>query len=340
MHDWTQSEGCAADNFPTGIRTRGASAGRGEIVRTGYAVTLYVRHMRAAYRPATIKNRRPLLERFARETGDPALKAIKAKHVQDWLALQTCGPASLRVDLSHLRQFFRWCIEQGHLKVDPTVLIKTPRQPRRVPRALNLAELRALGDALPDARAALIVGLEYDMGLRRAEVAGLDITDIDLLAGVVLVRGKGGHERLLPLTETVRMLLQDYIAERGVSAGPLIRSQVHPSRGISPQQVGALVSRWMAEAGVKSGPRDGKSGHALRHSCAVNMSRHGVPIALIADALGHADESTTTIYTKADHSVEELRRVMGQQFIDQHRPVLAAAAEFATPRILSERDSA
>jgi site-specific recombinase XerD len=307
-------------------------------MRTGYAVALYVKEMRAAYRPATIKNRRPLLERFARELGDPAIRAIKPAHVQEWLAAQTCGPASLRVDLSHLRQFFRWAIEHGHLKVDPTYGIKTPRQPRRVPRSLSLAELRALGEALPDARAALIVAFELDMGLRRAEVAGLDITDIDLLAGVVLVRGKGGHERLLPLTETVRVRLEDYIKDRGISAGPLIRSQVHPNRGISPQQIGALVSRWMRDAGVKAAPRDGKSGHALRHSFAVNLDRHGVPLALIADALGHADQQTTTIYTKSAHSVEELRGVLGQQFVDQRRPHLAPAAEFETPQVLLERD--
>jgi site-specific recombinase XerD len=340
MSDWIQSEACAADNFPTGIRTRGASAGRGDIMRTGHAVLLYVKHMHLAYAVQTIRNRRPLLERFAREIGDPALKAIKKQHVEGWLAEQTCGPASLRVDLSHLRQFFRWCMENGHLKTDPSALIKTPRQPRRVPRSLNLAELRALGQALPDARAALIVGLEYDMGLRRAEVAGLDITDIDLLAGVVLVRGKGGHERLLPLTQTVRVLLQDYIRERGVSAGPLIRSHVHPSRGISPQQIGALVSRWMRDAGFKQGPRDGKSGHALRHSFAVNLDRHGAPLSVIQEALGHADQSTTLIYTKAQHSVETLRDHMGQQYVDTPRPALAAAAEFDTPRILLERDTA
>jgi site-specific recombinase XerD len=337
MSDWIQSEACAADNFPTGIRTRGASAGRGEIVRCGLAVSIYVRQMR--YRQETIRSRRYWLERFTVETGNMALKAIKPKTVTDWTAHHRFGPATERAALSHLRQFFRWCIEHGHLKADPMVLIRPPKQPRAVPRCLALDELVQLGDALPNARAVLVVTFMLDMGLRRAEVAGLDMADIDMRSGVVRVTGKGGHQRLLPLTPTARLMMTKYLAERGASGGPLIRSQTRPGQGIQPATLGKLVSQWMRDAGFKM-PKDGKSGHSLRHSFATNLDRHGAPLSVIKDALGHAEESTTWRYIKAEHSLPELAAHMGQQFIEERRPRLAPVAEFETPRILLERDTA
>lgn len=307
----------------------------GGVMLTGTAVHLYVRAMHHMYRPATITARRYWLERFAYQAGNPALKAIRPRTISDWFAQQPgLGPAAARAALSHLRAFFRWAIERGHTKTDPTLTIRPPKQPRAVPRSLDLADLRALRTALPDNRAVLIITLLFDLGLRRGEVARLDMADIDLRAGVIRVDGKGGHQRLLPVTPGVRHMLLHYLTERGAAAGPLIRSQTRPGHGITPETLGKLVSKWMTDAGIKQ-PRDGKSAHALRHSCAENLWRHGVDLRTIAAALGHAVPTTTWIYLRHQQNLEELRAVMGQQYVDEPRPVLQPAAEFEMPHVLN-----
>lgn len=304
--------------------------GGGDVVRTQFAVQMYVRHMRPIYRPATIRGRRKTLEKFTRDLDNPALKAVKARHITDWLAAQSCGPSSVRTLLSHLRCFFTWTIEHGHLKASPVLLIKSPKQPRAVPRSLSLNDMIRLREVLPDERAFLICGLMVDLGLRRGEVARLDVADLDRRAGTIRIDGKGGHQRLLPITPMIDLYVGEYMAVRGRGAGPLIRSQISPFGGLAAETIGAMVSRWLRDAGVKQAGWDGRSAHALRHSCAENLYRHGVELRTIAAALGHASPTTTWIYLRSHQSVEDLRKVMGQQYVDS--PVLGEP--FELPRQL------
>lgn len=315
---------------------RGAVLIDGGIMRLAGAVILYLRHVHLAYSLSTFRGRSSVLYRFVDELGNPALRSIKARHVTDWLAARTCGPSTLRYELSAVRCFFRWAIEHGHCKADPTLLVPKIRQPRAVPRALNLAELTAMRHAAPDLRAEVIGTLMLDLGLRRAEVARLEMADLDFYAEVVRVVGKGGHERMLPMTPMLRHVLGRYLTERGRGSGPLIRSQVNPNRGIGADRVGVLVADWMRAAGVKQARWDGKSAHAMRHSMALNLLRHRVDLERIQAALGHAHMSTTSTYLRPNMNVEDLRAVMGQQFIDQAPPTLQAVQEFDTPRSLSD----
>lgn len=305
----------------------GAALHDGGIVRVGAAVNLYIRYMRPLYRADTIRGRRQTLERFARHHPQLAIKAVKPRHVTDWLAEQHNGPASTRTLLSHLRCFFRWAVEHGHLKNSPTLLVRSPKQPRGIPRSLTLEELRAVGTALPDERAVLIITLMIDLGLRRGEVSRLDVADVDMRAKLVRIQGKGGHERLLPITPAVELAIAQYVGVRGRMAGPLIRSSIAPYGGILPDTIGKLVSRWLKDAGVKEDAFDGRSAHALRHSMAENLYRHGTDLRTIAAALGHASPSTTWIYLRSSQSVEDLRAVMGQQYIDEPRPHLRPVYE-------------
>lgn len=295
---------------------RGADAwGTGAIMRVGAAVLLYLRHAHLQYAAVTLKNQRSTLERFAICYSDTALKAVTRKHVEKWLAQQTCSPASLRVQLSHLRTFFRWAIEHHHLKTDPTVGIPKIRQPRALPRALNREELRALFAALPDARAELICVLLYAVGLRRAEVARIELADIDFYDQTIRIVGKGDHERMVPIVPLVAQALEKYLAERGRVAGPLVRSLTHPGRGISAPHLGALVSRWGQDAGVHL-PGDGKSAHALRHTCAQRMWRNGTELLTISEALGHKDSSTTLIYLRRTPDMGKLRAALSEPYTD------------------------
>jgi integrase len=123
-----------------------------------------------------------------------------------------------------------------------------------------------------DSRERLIVTLGLQLGLRRMEIAALELGDISLRENTLIVRhGKGGHARLLPLTVAARDAVVAYLAEYRISAGPLIRQLRYPERGIGANYVSRMASRLAFEAGVKVAPGDGVSSHSWRHTAASDV---------------------------------------------------------------------
>jgi site-specific recombinase XerD len=182
---------------------------------------------------------------------------------------------------------------------------------------LTSTEGRALGRVLPDARAQTIISLGVFEGLRRAEICGLELGDVSFATGTIRVVGKGGHQRDLPLTETTRYFLEQYMGEeRGKGGGALIRSRTTGGH-LTPSSLGHLVSAWMKEAGIKEKAWDGRSTHALRHSMAGSLYNRGVDLRTIASALGHASPTTTWVYLRHQHDLNMLRQVMGQPLVDE-----------------------
>jgi integrase len=157
-----------------------------------------------------------------------------------------------------------WLVNTGALARDPSAAVKAPRVPKAVHRAL--LEVRA------DSRERLVVTLGLQLGLRRSEIAMLELGDISLRENTLIVRhGKGGHQRLLPLTVTARDAVVAYLAEYPITAGPLIRQVRCPARPICANYVSRLASRLALEAGVKTAPGDGVSSHSWRHTCASDI---------------------------------------------------------------------
>jgi integrase len=147
-------------------------------------------------------------------------------------------------------------------------------------------------------------------GLRAAEVAGLELADWDRNRETLFVRGKGGHERMVPVPAEVSGRLDKYLSDRGYHAGVLIGAQ-RPPRGsaLNPSAVVKLVSGWMAAAGVKTGPYDGRSGHALRHTCASDVFETSHDLRTVQEMLGHRHLATTEIYLR--HSdLDRMRAAM------------------------------
>jgi site-specific recombinase XerD len=280
-----------------------------------------------------LTNRTYTIESFARHTQNMAMKAVKEKHIQAWIGDMEVAASTIRQRISDLRAFFRWAIDHGIVKHDPTLRAKAPRQPRSTPRSVPLKDLTELGKALPDDRARAVIALMLHMGLRAGEVAGLEMADVALFSNTMRVVGKGGHERILPIPEVVRLWLDPYLAERGRGGGKVIRSMTHPTQGVRPQTISHMVTKWMREAGVKSAPYDGRSAHALRHTMCENLYLHGVDLRTIAAAAGHASPTTTWTYLRHKATVEQLRDVMGQQIIEEQRPSLRPVPEFAPPSI-------
>lgn len=242
--------------------------------------------------------------------GARPLSQFSKRAIERWL--ETIGhlaPATRRGRLSAVRGFSRWMVDRGSLPVDPTERIPSIRQPRAVPRALPEADVARLLAVAPDQRARAIMWLMVGCGLRCVEVARLRVSDFDPVAGTITVTGKGGHERILPVPQQVRLELDRYLNQVGIVAGPLIRSERFPSRGLRPPSIGTYVSRWMRDAGIKHGRYDGRSAHALRHTCASDVLDGGADLRIVQELLGHQHLSSTSIYLRRA-SVAQLREAM------------------------------
>jgi integrase/recombinase XerD len=273
------------------------------------------RLVRGHFRPKTAETVRYTLVGLVHHAPeDPAQFA--SVHVEGWLAATKMGPATARSRLSQVRGFCRWLRRKGLLSTDPTLGVDGPRMPRYVPRGLKEGLVGAALGACPDSRARLIVLLMAQEGLRCLEVANLELGDVDFDERLMLVRGKGGHERVLPLTEETWGAMAEYLTEHPIYAGSLVRSYNDAHRGIDASYISTLVARWLRAAGVEA------TAHALRHTAASDMLRNGAHLRDVQAALGHVSLSTTQRYLP--WVVGDLRQAMsGRRYGPAARPVEA-----------------
>jgi integrase/recombinase XerD len=218
--------------------------------------------------------------------------------------------------LSALRQFFRFAVSEGLRTDDPTAVIDSPRLGRSLPRTVDANEalrLMTAARAVPGAsgpRLVAFVELLYGAGLRASELVGLKLTALRRDLGVLVVRGKGGKERMVPLGEPARDALDAYLRQR---AGPLSDRRgprgpkrgrsaespwLFPSRGaeghLTRRRLGQLLKELALAAGLDPARL---SPHVLRHAFASHLLDGGADLRAVQRMLGHADISTTQIYT-------------------------------------------
>jgi integrase/recombinase XerD len=207
--------------------------------------------------------------------------------------------------LSALRHFYKYLLLDNVIDRDPTLNIETPSQWKVLPKALSREEATALvesmatpGNALQAAlalRDRALLELLYASGLRASEVIGVGIEDLKLEQGYVLVRGKGDRERIVPLGRAAAEAVTAYLtAARPLLSGERRSPLLFIARGarpISRQRLWQLVDRASRAAGRHASP------HMLRHSCATHMVENGADLRTVQTILGHADISTTQIYT-------------------------------------------
>ncbi|HUP68494.1 MAG TPA: tyrosine-type recombinase/integrase [Acidimicrobiales bacterium] len=263
------------------------------------------------WRPATATNYRYVLYDFMAHVGpERPASTLAKKHVEEWLASYspTRSPGTVRYGIACISGFSAWMVENRYLRRDPTYGVQRPRRGRRIPRALDLDAIGATIRACHDVRAQLMAMWMCQEGLRCFEVAGIQMGDISKVDRSVRVVGKRDRERILPISDETWNTMVRYLEEYPTASGPLIRSYVQPSRGVQPHYVGKIVGEAMKAAGVKMAPRDGRSAHALRHSCATDMLKGGAHILDVRTALGHAYVSTTEIYLPL--VVNDLRSAM------------------------------
>ncbi|WP_410013182.1 tyrosine recombinase XerC [Sodalis sp. C49] len=209
--------------------------------------------------------------------------------------------ASLALRLSALRSFLDWLVGRGELKANPAKGVPAPRSGRHLPKNMDVDEVNRLLDINTDdplaVRDRAMLELMYGDGLRLAELVNLDRGHIDLAAGEVWVVGKGNKERKLPLGKTAIVWLEHWLALRERFA-PVDNAVFVARTGkrISMRNVQKRFAEW----GVKQGLESHVHPHKLRHSFATHMLESSGNLRAVQELLGHANVSTTQIYTHLD----------------------------------------
>ena len=244
---------------------------------------------------------------FQARRGRP-IEAADAKNIRDYLAaLRGRGrtPATRARRLSVLRQFYEFLFAEGVRDDDPAQGIDAPKLGQPLPKYLGEADVEALigaaaGVAGPeDKRLQVLIEVLYATGLRVSELAGLPLSAISRDGQMLIVRGKGGKERMVPLGDPARNAIGRYLEVRGgfIPAGRN-SAFLFPSSSRAGHLTRASVARKLKALAVAAGIDPKRvSPHVLRHSFASHLLAHGADLRVLQQMLGHADISTTQIYT-------------------------------------------
>lgn len=233
------------------------------------------------------------------------LCAATSADIESWFAArhEESRPATANRRLAALRRFYAWALREKRAAADPCLALEAAKQPLRVPKTLSEAQVEALLGA-PDLDTArglrdrAMLELLYATGLRVSELVSLKTLDVSMSDGVVrVVQGKGGKDRLVPLGAEAAHWLQRYLAQaRPALAGARASDALFVTaraQAMSRQAFWQLVKKYARRAGVLAP----LSPHVLRHAFATHLLNHGADLRVVQLLLGHADISTTQIYT-------------------------------------------
>jgi integrase/recombinase XerD len=215
--------------------------------------------------------------------------------------------------LSVVKAFTRFLKEHDYLIYDPGEVLHPPKKPKRLPKViLSESEIQKLMDAADTRtnrgyRNRIILEILYDTAIRRAEMAGIKLCDLDLNAGFIHIRGKGDKERVVPLSARVCRMVESYCLMvrpallHGKDTGHLVVNRW--GRQMDPNGVWAVVKRCAQLAGI----RKSVSTHTFRHTCATHMLKNGAPVRHLQEMLGHESLESTQIYTRV--TINDLKQI-------------------------------
>jgi integrase/recombinase XerC len=253
--------------------------------------------------------------RFCDENQIVSWRGVDNFHVRSFAAREHrdgLGPRSIQRRLSALRSFFNFLIREGELRANPAEEIKPPKAAKRLPRTLDtdrMARLLSRPEDDPLARRDhAIMELLYSSGLRLAELTGLDLVDLDLGDRTVRVLGKGAKTRVVPVGRCAVKALQGWLADRAGLADPG-ETAVFVSRNGRRLGVRAVQQR-VDRAARRQGIDLKVHPHLFRHSFATHLLESSGDLRGVQELLGHADISTTQVYTHLDF--QHLARIYDQ----------------------------
>ena len=248
---------------------------------------------------------------FLGQIGCKTLKKITPTQIDQYMqSAHSAGknPSSIARAIAAIRTFCRFCLLQRFIEVDPSISITAPKKWKRLPDTMSHQDLqRLIEEPNPTedilwSRDRLIIALLYATGMRASELIGVRIGDINFDLGIIRVIGKGRKERIVPVAEQVLQMTEQYV------------SQFRPEPRYEPDREVLLLSRTgrqlrredifriIRKYVIRSAIRGHVSPHTLRHSFATQLLTGGADLRSIQEMLGHADISTTQIYTHVNSS--------------------------------------
>jgi integrase/recombinase XerC len=221
---------------------------------------------------------------------------------------QHCKKSTIARKLSAVRSFYRYLVKHGYIDVNPSDTVQTPKQDQPIPTYLPIDDMFRL---LASVKTDTLLGLRnramfetlYSTGIRVSELAGLDVQDIDFHEHVIRVRGKGGHERIVPIGTTALSFIETYRKQieckdpvprsqaKMVPGGPLFLNKFNTR--LSVRSIARILKKTARECGITIPV----SPHAFRHTFATHMLDAGADLRVVQELLGHKSLSTTQKYT-------------------------------------------
>lgn len=250
----------------------------------------------------TLLNYRADLEDFRKFLAETPLEKTDYLTLRKYLAVlkeKNLGSRSVNRKLSSLRSFFKFLIRDGYLKTNPALILSSPKLDKHLPQFLTEEETaRLIESALKknekderSLRDRAILETFYSSGLRISELVGLNVSDLDFIGGIIKVMGKGKKERVVPVGDTAIAAIRKYLEKRKKQSEVVFLNK--NGKRITTRGVRNIVFKYIKLAGIKQGV----SAHTLRHSFATHLLNRGADLRTVQELLGHANLSTTQIYT-------------------------------------------
>lgn len=230
---------------------------------------------------------------------------LDASHVRAFVAWRHRRGVSGRTiqrELSALRTFFGYLLREGRTGVNPATGVGAPKSARKLPTVLDADQVAGLLDFEDESPLAVRDGamleLVYSSGLRLSELVGVNLGDVDLDEGLIVVTGKGRKRRIVPLGKQARAAIERWLGERPALAKASARALFVSARGdrLTPRAVQSRFERWARLKGMDARLHP----HLLRHSFASHLLESSGDLRAVQELLGHADISTTQVYTHLD----------------------------------------
>jgi integrase/recombinase XerC len=245
------------------------------------------------------------LKAFCEKQKLAAWGTLDVHHIRAFISQrhrQGLSPKSIQRLLASIRSFYLYLQGEGLAKKNPAEGVRAPKAAKRLPDTLDADQMARLlqipGDDAETVRDRAIMELLYSSGLRLAELISTRLTDLDLGQGLVTVTGKGNKTRIVPVGRMAQQAMRDWLKARGELAKPDDQALFVSVRGgpLSPRSVQARLKHWGRVQGVQQGIYP----HLLRHSFASHVLESSGDLRAVQELLGHANISTTQIYTHLD----------------------------------------
>lgn len=272
------------------------------------------------YSPHTVNSYRKDLEQFISfisATEDQAETSIDHHQIREWvISLMESGVSARSVNrkISALKSYFKYLMREGYVQINPLSKVLSPKTDKKLPVFIRENQMDQLldevdfGDDYAGHRNRMIIETFYNTGIRRAELIGIKLKDVDFGNNVFRVTGKRNKERILPMSFNFGELLNDYITHResefpGADGWLFLTSR---GKQLYPKLVYRIVTSFLSLVTTS----DKKSPHVLRHTFATHMLNRGADLNAIKELLGHANLSATEVYTH--NTFEKLKSVYKQ----------------------------